>query len=212
MFRPFIHTMHAKQMSQRDKGTRLAGVLASQYAVTMVSAQEPPLSRSEWIVLSVICEGPTHGNAVSRAVGPDGELGQIWHVQRGVVYRSLDRLLDLGLIRSAGQEFSHQGPVRLRVEATDAGQEAARSWQQQPVEHMRDIRSELLVKLALMNRSGTDPHNLLTAQRAQLLPIADSLRDRIAAVTGFDRTLLMWRYETASATIRFLDALVPSPP
>jgi PadR family transcriptional regulator AphA len=178
----------------------------------MVSAPEPALSRSEWIVLSVICEGPTHGNAVSRAVGPDGELGQIWHVQRGVVYRSLDRLLDLGLIRSAGQEFSHQGPVRLRVEATDAGEEAARSWQQQPVEHMRDIRSELLVKLALLNRSGTDPHDLLTAQRAQLLPIADSLRDRIAAVTGFDRTLLMWRYETAAATIRFLDAVVPSPP
>ena len=83
------------------------------------------MSRSEWIVLSVVCEGPTHGNAVSRACGPDGELGQIWHVQRGVVYRSLDRLSDLGLIRSAGQEFSHQGPVRLRVEATDAGQEAA---------------------------------------------------------------------------------------
>ena len=100
----------------------------------------------------------------------------------------------------------------MRVEATDAGQEAARSWQQQPVQHMRDIRSELLVKLALLNRSGTDPHDLLTAQRAQLLPIADSLRDRIAPVTGFDRTLLLWRYETASATIRFLDALVPSPP
>jgi DNA-binding PadR family transcriptional regulator len=204
--------MHAKQMSQRDKRTRLAGVLARPYAVTMVPDQEPPLSRSEWIVLSVICEGSTHGNAVSRAVGPEGELGQIWHVQRGVVYRSLDRLLDLGLIRSAGQEFSHQGPVRSRVEATDEGQAAARSWQQQPVQHMRDIRSELLIKLALLNRSGIDPHDLLTAQRAQLLPIADSLRDRIAVVTGFDRTLLLWRYETASATIRFLDALVPSPP
>ena len=204
--------MHGEQMSQRDKRTRLAGVLASQYAVTMVPDHEPPLSRSEWIVLSVICEGPTHGNAVSRAVGPDGEVGQIWHVQRGVVYRSLDRLLDLGLIRSAGQEFSHQGPVRLRVEATEQGQVAARSWQQQPVQHMRDIRSELLVKLALLNRSVTDPHDLLTAQRAQLIPIADSLRARMAAVTGFDWTLLLWRYETASATIRFLDALVPSPP
>ena len=61
----------------------------------MLSAKEPALSRSEWIVLSLVCEGPTHGNAVSRLVGPDGDLGQIWRVPRGVVYRSLDRLSDL---------------------------------------------------------------------------------------------------------------------
>jgi hypothetical protein len=38
------------------------------------------------------------------------------------------------------------------------------------------------------------------------------LRDRMATATGFDRTLLLWRYETASATVRFLDALVLSLP
>jgi hypothetical protein len=32
------------------------------------------------------------------------------------------------------------------------------------------------------------------------------LRDRIATATGFDRTLMLWRYETATATVRFLDA------
>jgi PadR family transcriptional regulator AphA len=145
-------------------------------------------------------------------VGPDGDLGQIWRVQKGVVYRSLDRLADLGLIRSAGAQPSHQGPVRLLVEATDAGQAAAASWQHQPVQHTRDIRSELLVKLALLHRAGTDPGDLLAAQHALLTPIADALRDRIDAATGFDRTLLLWRYETTSATIRFLDALVPIRP
>jgi DNA-binding PadR family transcriptional regulator len=170
------------------------------------------LSRSEWMALSVVCEGPTHGLAVARLVGPDGDLGRIWRVQKGVVYRALDRLSELGLIRSAGEQPSHQGPIRLLVEATEAGQAAAAAWQHQPVQHTRDIRSELLVKLALLNRSGTDPHDLLTAQRAQLRPIADSLQDRIATATGFDRTLLLWRYETATATIRFLDALVPNPP
>ena len=100
----------------------------------------------------------------------------------------------------------------MLVEATEAGQAAAAAWQHRPVQHTRDIRSELLVKLALLDRSGTDPHDLLTAQRALLVPIASALQDRIATATGFDRTLLLWRYETASATIRFLDALVPSPP
>jgi DNA-binding PadR family transcriptional regulator len=160
----------------------------------MLPAEEPALSRSEWIVLSLVCEGLTHGGAISRLMGPDGDLGRIWRVPRGVVYRSLDRLSDLGLIRSAGQEPSSQGPVRLLVEATEAGQAAAVAWQHRPVQHTRDIRSELLVKLAL------------------LVPLAGALRDRMATATGFDRTLLLWRYETASATVRFLDALVLTPP
>jgi DNA-binding PadR family transcriptional regulator len=177
----------------------------------MPPANEPALSRSEWIVLSLVCEGPTHGLAVTRLVGPDGDLGRIWQVPKGVVYRSLDRLLDLGLIRSAGQQRSRQGPARLLIEPTETGRRAAVSWQQQPVQHTRDIRSELLVKLALLHRSGTDPLDLLTAQHALLVPIAGGLRDRIATATGFDRTLLLWRYETATATIRFLDASLATP-
>ena len=202
----------------------LAPAPASQYAVTVLPAQEPApepapetatepagepaLSLSEWIVLCLVCEQPTHGNAVAALVGRDGELGQIWHVHRAVVYRSLDRLTDLGLLRSAGEERSSRGPVRQLVEATDAGQAAATAWQHQPVQHTRDIRSELLVKLALLNRAGIDPHDLLLAQRALLAPAADVLRERIVIATGFERTLLQWRYETTAATVRFLDALL----
>jgi hypothetical protein len=41
----------------------------------------------------------------------------------------------------------------------------------------------------------------------QLIPVADALQERLAAATGFDRTLALWRCETVSATLRFLDAL-----
>jgi DNA-binding PadR family transcriptional regulator len=174
----------------------------------MHSAEESALTRSEWIVLSLVCEGPTHGNAVSRLLGADGELGRIWRVPKSMVYRSLDRLSDFGLARFAGEETTHQGPVRFLIEATEAGQAAAVSWQHLPVQHTRDIRSELLIKLALLDRSGADPHELLVAQHALLTPLADALRDRLATATGFDRTLLLWRYETASAAVRFLDGLL----
>ena len=103
------------------------------------------------------------------------------------------------------------GPPRLLVEATGAGRAAAARWQQQPVQHTRDIRSELLVKLALLDRSGTDPHDLLVAQRAVLAPVAEAMPHRIVAAAGFERTLLRWRYETTAATLRFLDALLTPP-
>jgi PadR family transcriptional regulator AphA len=163
------------------------------------------------MVLSVVCEGSTHGNAVTQHLARYGDLGHVWSVQKAVVYRSLDRLTDLGLLRSVGEEHSPKGPARLLVDATDAGRAAAVAWQQQPVEHTRDIRSELLVKLALLDRSGTDPHHLLLAQRALLPPAAETMQDRIGVAMGFERTVLRWRYETISATIRFLDTMLLSP-
>ena len=178
----------------------------------MVSAEAPVLPLHEWIVLSLVREGPTHGSALVNLLSHDGDLGRIWYVPKAAVYRSLDRLTDLSLLAPAGEEPAERGPIRYLVKITRAGRAAAGSWQHRPVQHTRDIRSELLVKLALLDRSGTDPHDLLDAQRALLVPIADALRDRAASAIGFDRTLMLWRYETASATIRFLDALVPASP
>jgi DNA-binding PadR family transcriptional regulator len=177
----------------------------------MLPAEEPVLSLSEWIMLSLVCEGRTHGNALASLMGRDGDLGRIWYVPRGVVYRALDRLADLGLICPAGEQTSSLGPVRQLVEVTAAGQAAAAAWQHRPARHIRDIRSELLIKLAILHRADADPAELLAAQHALLVPIAEALRDRIPSATGFDRTLLLWRYETTSATVRFLDALAPRP-
>ena len=76
--------------------------------------------------------------------------------------------------------------------------------------HARDVRSELLVKLALLDRGGEPAAPLLDAQRRQLLPIAAALGDRLGEATGFERTLALWRYETVHATLRFLDAAMPA--
>jgi hypothetical protein len=65
-----------------------------------------------------------------------------------------------------------------------------------------------MVKLALLDRAGTDSRSLLTAQREQLAPIGAALADRLARAEGFDRTLARWRYETVSAALRFLDAAI----
>jgi PadR family transcriptional regulator AphA len=173
----------------------------------MPSPGEPSLSLSEWLVLCLITEQATHGNAIAAQLGHDGPLGQVWHVHKAVVYRSIDRVQQAGLVVTVGAEPSSRGPVRTLVKATPKGDAAARAWLSRPVAHTRDIRSELLVKLALLDRTGTSPAALLKAQHTQLQPIAGALAGRLAAADGFERILLLWRYETISATIRFLDAL-----
>jgi DNA-binding PadR family transcriptional regulator len=171
---------------------------------------EPSLSLAEWLVLCLVCEKPLHGFAIARLLGPDGELGRIWRVPKPVVYRALQRLEHLGLIDATEQQPSSQGPVRSPVEITRAGRKQATAWLSLPVAHNRDVRSELLLKLALLDRSGGDPRPLVAAQREQMVAVAGALQDRLAASAGFDRTLALWRYETVSATLRFLDALQPA--
>jgi PadR family transcriptional regulator AphA len=124
-----------------------------------------------------------------------------------VVYRALQRLEALGLIRTVGEQRTSQGPVRSLFEATPAGRAAAGAWLGTPVQHPRDIRSELMVKLALLDRSGTDSRDLLREQLAQLLPVAAALEDRLRATTGFEHTLALWRHEAITATLRFLQTL-----
>jgi len=173
----------------------------------MTSPGEPSLSLSEWLVLCLVCEQPRHGFAIARLLEAKGSLGKVWRVPKPVIYRALQRLEQFGLVRTTEQQASSQGPVRSLIDATPAGRDAADAWLSRPVSHNRDVRSELLVKLALLDRAEADPRPLLDAQREHLAPLADALRARLDEAAGFDRTLVLWRYETVSATIRFLDSL-----
>jgi DNA-binding PadR family transcriptional regulator len=173
---------------------------------TMKVSDKPRLSLAEWVVLCLVCEQPTHGWAIAALLGRDGDLGQIWHVQKSAVYRAMDRLEQLGYVGMIRNEPSSHGPVKSLSQATLAGERAAEGWLGRPVDHPRDVRSQLLIKLALRERIGADSSELLRLQHAQLAPIAAVLSDRLHHATGLQQTLALWRSESISATLRFLEA------
>jgi len=178
----------------------------------MPQQRGPELSLAEWLVLCLVSERPMHGFAIASLLAEDGGLGRIWHVRKMVVYRAAHRLEQLGLIVASDKQPTSQGPARVPLWATPEGRQAAGAWLRQPACHARDIRSELLLKMALLDRVGADPQDLLRAQRSQLAPIASALAGQISAATGFDQVLLQWRYESVSATLRFLDTLLATAP
>ena len=165
------------------------------------------LSPGEWAVLGVVGEGPTHGFAVSRLLAPTGQLGRIWTLPRPVVYQVIKKLLDQGLLRERGTESSAKGPVRTVVGMTPAGRAALRRWLQEPVDHVRDVRSLLLLKLALLDRSGGDPRPLVDAQRTRLAAQLEALAGARDAAEGFDRVMLEWRIASSRATLEFLSVV-----
>ena len=113
----------------------------------------------------------------------------------------------LGLIREVRRESSRTGPVRQLCKVSPAGRELAGAWLARPARHGRDVRSELMVRLALLDRAGADADGLVRAPRDQLTVIARALDERLGAAEGMERTLITWRREQMSASIRFLDAL-----
>ena len=163
------------------------------------------MSLVENLVLALIAEGPTHGFAISRVVGRGGQVGRVYEVSRPLVYRAVDRLVEADLARPVRVEAGDHGPPRTVVAATAAGRRRARDWMWAPVGHVRDIRTELLVKLALLERTGTDPGPLLDAQQRVLEPIASALARQCDGAEGFDKTVAAWRYETALAALRFVE-------
>ena len=126
------------------------------------------LSLAERVVLGLVAEGPTYGFAVARLLEPAAAVGRVFHVPRPVVYRSIDRLIEAGLVVAGRVEAGNRGPQRTLISASPAGRRAAQRWLGVPVGHVRDFRTELLVKLALLGRAGRSSAGLIDAQRRLL--------------------------------------------
>lgn len=173
-------------------------------------ASAPDLSPGDWAVLGLVAEEPTHGFAVARLLSPTGEVGRVWTVPRPAVYQVMRKLQSLGLIAERSSQSSRTGPTRTIMAITAAGRKELHHWLTEPVDHVRDVRSLLLLKLALVSRSGGDITPLVDAQRMRLEPQIDALDRSRRYTEGFERVLAEWRYASSLATLEFLHAVVRS--
>ena len=103
---------------------------------------------------------------------------------------------DAGLVRRT--EAGRRATLRI----TPTGRRRRSSWLGTPVTHLRDLRTEFLLKLTLCERSGVDPTELIVRQR-------EALADPITALTSSRPVdaVELWRRESARAARSFLDQL-----
>jgi len=170
-------------------------------------ASTRPLLLGEWASLGILAEAPAHGYTVSLRLAPDGDIGRIWSVSRSLTYRAIAHLLDRGLVRELREEQGIAGGMRTLITPTARGRRALDTWLSEPVDHLRDVRTELLLKLQLCSNLGIDHEPLLDAQRASFAPLARSLRAADARRDMDLDPVAVWRHEYSMATMRFLDRL-----
>jgi PadR family transcriptional regulator AphA len=157
-------------------------------------------SFAESVCLTLITQDIAHGWALGNVLAPDGEVGRIWSLSRPLTYRAIDGLVDKKLITRRGVAAG-RGRDRVILAATASGRRYVGRWLDEPVQHLRDVRTELLVKLHLRTRGGLDSRPLLAEQQRVLAPTIDAL----IAVTAEDDLVDVWRRENARAVRRFLD-------
>lgn len=165
------------------------------------------LSLAEYAALGAVAEGRSHGFAVARLLGPDGDIGRVYGVARPAVYRAVERLIDAGLVQALEVEPGDRGPRRTPLRITRTGRRVLDLWMWAPVKHVRQIRTEFLVKVVLIDRSGGDPSPLIRAQIAVLGPVVDAIAEHHTGTSRSERTVSLWRVRSAQATLRFLEEL-----
>ena len=176
----------------------------------MTRSPEQPLLLGEWACLGILHSAPAHGFAIAARLKPEGDIGRVWSLSRALTYRSLAQLAQRGHIRPVGEEPGLAGGTRTLLAATPAGRRQLLRWLRSPVPHLRDLRSELLLKLILSDQCGVDPRPMLAAQRTRIEQIATAMHATTSSADVAGESLdvvALWRLESAEAALRFLDRL-----
>ena len=160
----------------------------------------------EWACLGILYPAPAHGFAIAARLKPTGDIGRVWSLTRPLTYRALDLLTERGFVHAIGEERGIAGGTRTILAATRSGRAQLRGWLQTPVEHLRDLRSELLLKLVLAENCGVEVAAMLAAQHAHIAELAAGL-DAQAAASGVTDAVAVWRSESAHAALRFLERI-----
>ena len=171
----------------------------------MASRQADDLLLGEWACLGIIYRVPMHGFAVAAQLKPEGDIGRVWTMSRALTYRSIDQLVERDMVVPVAEEQGIAGGNRTVYKCTRKGSAAIRKWLQAPVPHLRDLRSELLLKLVIGEATGIDLTGMIAEQTHIVAAQLSVMRTELKRSP--DDAVLRWRVESADAALRFLNRL-----
>ncbi|MEK7411661.1 MAG: hypothetical protein AAB327_09845 [Actinomycetota bacterium] len=163
------------------------------------------LSLADNVCLVLIVNGAEHGWAVVQQLRPATPLGRIWSLSRALTYRSIEHLTELKYVRRRGV-VAGRGAERRLLYATSLGRRVAYKWLDTPVGHLRDIRTEFLLKIELRSQSEKSNIAFIRRQQKSLAPVIATLE---ATAKSSKVPVDLWRSESAKSVAAFLRKLVP---
>ena len=166
-----------------------------------LASDSNPLDATTGTCLVLIRQGASHGYDVARHFTPDGSLGAVLTLSRPVVYRAIKTLEAAGFVESI-EAVGVRGQLKWQLSCTSRGIAEADRWVNEPVLHVRELRTDFLLKHLLVKRVDGDLATLIRAQRTALESVTAHL-----LANRSDDVVAVWRREQARAAVRFLDEL-----
>lgn len=158
----------------------------------------------EYAVLGLLSLRPMHGYEMVGLLSEAG-LSDVCPVEQGTLYTYLRNLEGRGLVSWSEVRIGHR-PPRKMFALSAAGRVCIEEWLRQPVERMREVRAEFLLKLFFLERTDPAAHRELVA--AQL----GACRDYLANLAGketktrFSELVRESKRSAAEATLSWLGA------
>jgi DNA-binding PadR family transcriptional regulator len=116
-------------------------------------------------LLALLSEEPKHGLLLQQEF--EEQTSEVWPLNVGQVYITLQRLERAGLVSSEGEEDA--GP-RKRFMITSAGGDELEEWLRTPSSEIPPPRDELLIKVLISLRvPGANVHEIVQAHRRHIV-------------------------------------------
>jgi DNA-binding PadR family transcriptional regulator len=154
-------------------------------------------------LLALLSSGPKYGLQLRHEF--EARTGEVWPLNVGQVYTTLQRLERDGLVAAEGAEDGPQRSYRI----TDDGQRELTDWLATPPDPAQPPRDELLIKVLVATQvPGIDVHDVIQVHRRHLVELmqryttvkADAPESDVALALVVDAEL--YRLEGA---VRWLD-------
>jgi DNA-binding PadR family transcriptional regulator len=160
----------------------------------------------ESALLGLIALEPRHGYDLAREFAPDTVLGDVVHLELGMLYSHLKRLELDGFI-TASIETQAARPPRKVYQITATGQQELERWLREPVARTRELRLDFLLKLYIARRRNPQAANELIVGQHQLCEgfVASLVEQLDAETDDFRRLVLEMRLAQNQALLGWLE-------
>lgn len=174
------------------------------------AAIDRPLLPGEYAVLGLLAVAPRHGYDLTRALASD--LGAVCPVEQSLLYAYLRNLEGRGLLEWEEVRVGRR-PVRRIYAPTEEGWVTLRAWMHAPVERMREVRQDLLLKIYFLRALDPTAEQPLLARQVE---VCERYLNRetaaLADAEGFSKLVAESRHSAALATIAWLRTHLDAPP
>lgn len=169
-----------------------------------------PFTSSEYILLGLIYEKPTHGYDLHKQITDPEGIGTIWKVKISNLYAQLDKLVEKKFITGIVQPGDIH-PNRMEYHISKEGKKAFEEWLETTVKHPRDFRHEFMARYYFILKYAPQKAAVLCGRQLeecqQWLANTVTAKQKSSPANAFKESVIDFRIAQIQSMVNWLNKL-----